>query len=271
MTKNPQLNKIAFINGHPYQIEAGETILEFASRNQISIPTLCDDSRLDSFGACRVCSVDVALQADGPSKTMASCHTPISEGMHIQTQSSSIQKLRKNIVELVLTDHPLDCLTCESNGNCELQDVAAEVGIREVRYKNAADHSHYQKDTSHPYMRSDLSKCINCYRCVRACDEIQGEFVLGIQGRGFDSKIIKGADLSFDDLPVFPVVLVHRLVRLQQSATSFKVSQYKLKIRFEQSAPTVVLDAIWKFQLKTMKYFLSARQMRQKSTQDILV
>ncbi|WP_196139062.1 formate dehydrogenase subunit alpha [Aliikangiella sp. G2MR2-5] len=199
MTNNPQLNKIAFIDGHPYQIEAGETILQFANRNRIRIPTLCDDSRLDAFGACRVCSVDVALQADGPSKTMASCHTPIAEGMHIQTQSSSVQKLRKNIVELVLTDHPLDCLTCESNGNCELQDVAAEVGIREVRYKNAADHSHYEKDLSHPYMRSDLSKCINCYRCVRACDEIQGEFVLGIQGRGFDSKIIKGADFSFDD------------------------------------------------------------------------
>ena len=199
MTKNPSLNKIAFIDGQPYQIEAGESILEFAKRNNFSIPTLCDDSRMESFGACRVCSVDVALQADGPTKTMASCHTPITEGMHIQTQSPSIQKLRKNIIELVLTDHPLDCLTCESNGNCELQDVAAEVGIREVRYKNAADHSHYQKDTSHPYMRSDLSKCINCYRCVRACDEIQGELVLGIEGRGFDSKIIKGANLSFDD------------------------------------------------------------------------
>jgi len=199
MTKNPELNKMAFIDGQPYQIEAGETILEFAKRHDFSIPTLCDDSRIESFGACRVCSVDVALQADGPTKTMASCHTPIGEGMHIQTQSPSIQKLRKNIIELVLTDHPLDCLTCESNGNCELQDVAAEVGIREVRYKNAADHSHYEKDTSHPYMRSDLSKCINCYRCVRACDEIQGEFVLGIEGRGFDSKIIKGANLSFDD------------------------------------------------------------------------
>ncbi|WP_444995886.1 formate dehydrogenase subunit alpha [Aliikangiella sp. IMCC44359] len=199
MTKNPELNKIAFINGQPYQIESGETILQFAKRNDFSIPTLCDDTRLDSFGACRVCSVDVALQADGPKKTLASCHTPISEGMHIDTQSPSIQKLRKNIIELVLTDHPLDCLTCEANGNCELQDVAAEVGIREVRYKNSADHSDYIKDQSHPYMRSDLSKCINCYRCVRACDEIQGEFVLGIQGRGFDSKIIKGANLSFND------------------------------------------------------------------------
>lgn len=199
MTKNPTLEKIAFLDGQPYKIAEGETILEFAQRNNFSIPTLCDDSRLESFGACRVCSVDVALKADGPTKTMASCHTPINEGMHIQTQSPSIQKLRKNIIELVLTDHPLDCLTCESNGNCELQDVAAEVGIRKVRYKNAADHSHYKKDESHPYMRSDLSKCINCYRCVRACDEIQGEFVLGVEGRGFDSKIIKGANLTFDE------------------------------------------------------------------------
>jgi len=199
MSEHSNTDKIAFIDGQPHTIASGETILQFAKRHEFSIPTLCDDSRLDSFGACRVCSVDVALQADGPSKVMASCHTPIGEGMHIQTQSTSIQKLRKNIVELVLTDHPLDCLTCESNGNCELQDVAAEVGIRKVRYKNAADHSEYKKDTSHPYMRSDLSKCINCYRCVRACDEIQGEFVLGVEGRGFDSKIIKGANLSFDE------------------------------------------------------------------------
>lgn len=195
---NIETNKVAFIDGQPFNINIDETILEFAKRHQFSIPTLCDDTRLESFGACRICSVDVALQADGPTKVMASCHTPIGEGMYIQTQSASIQKLRKNIIELVLTDHPLDCLTCESNGNCELQDVAAEVGIREVRYKNAVDHSEYQKDTSHPYMRSDMSKCINCYRCVRACDEIQGEFVLDIQGRGFDSKIIKGANLSFD-------------------------------------------------------------------------
>lgn len=193
------VDTVAFINGQPYQIESGESILQFATRNHFSIPTLCDDSRLEAFGACRVCSVDVALKADGPTKVMASCHTPISNGMHIQTDSPSIQKLRKNIVELVLTDHPLDCLTCEVNGNCELQDVAADVGIRDVRYKNAANHGDYEKDTSHPYMRSDLSKCINCYRCVRACDEIQGEFVLGIEGRGFASKIIKGGNLSFDE------------------------------------------------------------------------
>ena len=193
------VDKVAFVNGQAYKIKSGETILELTKRIEIKIPTLCDDSRLEAFGSCRICSVDVSLTADGPSKTMASCHTPISEGMHIQTQSEPIQKLRKNIVELVLTDHPLDCLTCESNRNCELQDVAADVGIRKIRYKNAADHSEYKKDTTHPYMRSDLSKCINCYRCVRACDEIQGEFVLDIQGRGFDSKIVKGQNLTFDE------------------------------------------------------------------------
>lgn len=201
ITDTETVAKIAFVDGQPYSIEPGETILALSQRVSVHIPTLCDDSRLESFGSCRICSVDVALSADGPAKTMASCHTPVAEGMHIRTQSTSIQKLRKNIIELVLTDHPLDCLTCESNGNCELQDVAAEVGIREIRYKNAADHSHYQKDTSHPFMRSDLSKCINCYRCVRACDEIQGEFVLDIAGRGFNSKIIKGNNQSFDDSP----------------------------------------------------------------------
>jgi len=130
---------------------------------------------------------------------MASCHTPVSKGMFIYTDTDEIQKLRKNIVELVLTDHPLDCLTCEVNGNCELQDVAAHVGIREVRYPEGKNHLHYEKDLSHPYMTSDLSKCINCYRCVRACDEVQGEFVLSMSGRGFDSKIIKGLDSSFFD------------------------------------------------------------------------
>lgn len=192
---------VAYINGRAERIIPGETILDFARRNfgNDSIPTLCDAPNLDPFGSCRVCSVEVALEVDGPRKTMASCHTPVSKGMFIYTDTDDIQKLRKNIMELVLTDHPLDCLTCEVNGNCELQDVAAHVGIREVRYPEGKNHLHYEKDLSHPYMTSDLSKCINCYRCVRACDEVQGEFVLSMSGRGFDSKIIKGIDESFFD------------------------------------------------------------------------
>ncbi len=193
--------KTAYIDNHPYTINEGETILSFIRRYKEAslIPTLCDAPNLDPFGSCRVCSVEVANQENGPVKTVASCHTPVSEGQYIFTSSESVKALRKNIIELVLTDHPLDCLTCEVNGNCELQTVAAQVGIREVRYPEGDDHLFRSKDLSHPYMTSDLSKCINCYRCVRACDEVQGEFVLSMAGRGFDSHIIKGMNESFVD------------------------------------------------------------------------
>lgn len=191
--------KTAFINNIPFEIKEGETILSFLRRHkgQQAVPTLCDAPNLDPFGSCRVCSVDVAFEENGNAKTLASCHTPIAEGQYIYPDSKSIQALRKNLIELVLTDHPLDCLTCEVNGNCELQTVAAQVGIRDVRYPEGETHLHKQKDLSHPYMTSDFSKCINCYRCVRACDEVQGEFVLSMAGRGFDSHIIKGIDQSF--------------------------------------------------------------------------
>ena len=128
--------KIAYINNEPFEIQDGETIISFMRRHkgQDSVPTLCDAPNLDPFGSCRVCSVDVALEKNGKSKTMASCHTPIAEGQYIYPDSAAIKKLRKNIIELVLTDHPLDCLTCEVNGNCELQTVAARVGVRDIRY-----------------------------------------------------------------------------------------------------------------------------------------
>jgi len=194
-------DKQAFLNGVSHPIEPNESILTFSRRLQTDIPTLCDDPRLEAYGSCRVCSVDVALNADGPRKVMASCHTPVSDGMHIFTHTERIDKLRHNIVELVLSDHPDNCEECESNLNCELQDVAAETGVRKVRFKkgkqSAANLPQTSYDTSHPYMRMDLSTCINCYRCVRACDEIQGEQVLGVHGRGFDSRIIKGLDQSF--------------------------------------------------------------------------
>jgi formate dehydrogenase major subunit len=189
----------AYINNKPYDIREGETILAFLKRHlgKNSVPTLCDAPNLEPYGACRVCSVDVALSPDGPSKAMASCHTPMMPDYHIFPDSPRIQKLRKNIIELVLTDHPLDCLTCEVNNNCELQTVAAQVGIRKVRYPEGKNHLDRQKDLSHPYMTSDLSKCINCSRCVRACDEVQGQFVLTMAGRGFDSHIAKGMNQSF--------------------------------------------------------------------------
>lgn len=199
--KTASPGKIAFINDQAYEIRDGETVLTFIKRllGKDIVPTLCDAENLEPFGACRVCSVEIALQENGPVKTMASCHTQATEGSYIYTDTESVQRLRKNIVELVLTDHPLDCLTCEVNGNCELQTVAAQVGIRDVRYPKGKDHLDKEKDHSHTYMTSDMSKCINCFRCVRACDEVQGEFVLSMSGRGFDSHIIKGMDSSFKE------------------------------------------------------------------------
>ncbi|MFN8279560.1 MAG: formate dehydrogenase subunit alpha [Saprospiraceae bacterium] len=196
-----QLKNVAQINGNSYSFRPGETILQFVRRHfeKDTIPTLCDARNLEPFGSCRVCTVEVSRSGISGWRTVASCHTPVEEGMMIQTESPQIQKLRKNIIELVLTDHPLDCLTCEVNGNCELQDTAARVGIRKVRYPEGKTHLSRPKDQSHPYMTSDLSKCIMCYRCVRACDEIQGQLVLSVMGRGFDAQIIKGADQSFFD------------------------------------------------------------------------
>nr|MBK9651079.1 hypothetical protein [Bacteroidota bacterium] len=155
-----------------------------------AVPTLCDAPNLDPFGSCRVCSVDVALvQVAMPKRKHLA--TPVMANSYIYPDSERIQDLRKNIIELVLTDHPLDCLTCEVNNNCELQEVAARVGIRDVRYPEGKNHLDREKDLSHAYMTTDFSKCINCFRCVRACDEVQGEFVLNMSGRGFDSHIVK--------------------------------------------------------------------------------
>lgn len=192
-------DQMAWVNGKSFPIVPGETILAFVRRNfgKDFVPTLCDAPNLDPFGACRVCSVDVALEANGRTRAVASCHTPVQKGMHIATDSENIHRLRKNIIELVLTDHPLDCLTCEVNNNCELQTVAAQVGVRKVRYPEGKHHLDKEKDLSHAYMTSDFSKCINCFRCVRACDEVQGQFVLSMAGRGFDSHIVKGFEQTF--------------------------------------------------------------------------
>ncbi|OYU96378.1 MAG: formate dehydrogenase subunit alpha [Bacteroidetes bacterium B1(2017)] len=195
------MSTIAYIDNEAFEVQEGETILAFVRRikGKQLVPTLCDAPNLDPFGSCRVCSVDVALVADGPVKTQASCHTPVMPNSYIYPSSDRVQKLRKNIVELVLTDHPLDCLTCEVNNNCELQTVAAQVGVRDVRYPAGKNHLDRKKDLSHPYMTSDFSKCINCFRCVRACDEVQGQFVLSMAGRGFDSHIVKGMETTFNE------------------------------------------------------------------------
>jgi len=194
--------KIAYIDGKPYEIGPNHSsILKFVKSylGEKKVPTLCDDPNLAPYGACRVCSVEVALEKDGPTKVVASCHTPVGENQHIFTSNEGLQNLRKNIVELVLTDHPMDCDTCEVDQNCELQTVANDLGISDHRYNNPKQHKGIPKDTSHSYMRMNLDNCINCGRCVRACDEIQGSFVLTMSGRGFESRITTDNDMLFGD------------------------------------------------------------------------
>lgn len=194
--------KIAYIDGKPYEIGPNHTsILKFVKSylGEKKVPTLCDDPNLAPYGACRVCSVEVALEKDGPTKVVASCHTPIGENQHVFTNNDNLESLRKNIVELVISDHPMNCSSCEVDQNCELQTVANDLGIKEHRYNNPKQHKGIPKDTSHAYMRMNLDNCINCGRCVRACDEIQGSFVLTMSGRGFESRITTDNDMMFGD------------------------------------------------------------------------
>ena len=192
----------AYINNIAHKFNDGETILEFVRRiekNKKAIPTMCQDDRLENFGSCRVCSVEVAREKDGITKTMASCHTPISEGLYIYHNTDKIKRLRKNIVELILTDYPSDKIFPSKDKKATpFQETIAQIGIPNVRYPKGENHLNIQPDKSHPYIKSDLSQCINCYRCVRACEEIQGEMILGMSGRGFATNIIKGFDTSFN-------------------------------------------------------------------------
>ncbi len=177
------------IDGRAVTVPAGTSILRAASELGVQIPKLCATDSLKSFGSCRLCLVEIA----GRRGTPASCTTPVEPGMKVATQTPRLAKLRRGTMELYISDHPLDCLTCAANGDCELQDMAGAVGLREVRYGYAGDnHLTAPKDESNPYFTFDPSKCIVCSRCVRACEETQGTFALTILGRGFESKVSAG-------------------------------------------------------------------------------
>lgn len=184
------------IDGIDVTVPAGSSVMRAAAQADVKIPKLCATDALDSFGSCRVCLVAIEGRKGYP----ASCTTLVEEGMAVQTQTEPVAKIRRDVMELYISDHPLDCLTCPTNGDCELQDTAGEVGLREVRYGfDGSNHLEAEKDQSNPYFTFDPSKCIVCSRCVRACDEVQGTFALTIDGRGFDSKVSPGQNDSFMD------------------------------------------------------------------------
>ncbi len=182
------------IDGRAVTVPAGTSIMRAAMEAGIRVPKLCATDSVEAFGSCRLCLVEISGRAGTP----ASCTTPVAAGMVVSTQTETLKKIRKGVMELYISDHPLDCLTCAANGDCELQDMAGAVGLREVRYGYEGEsHTKQEKDESNPYFTFDPAKCIVCSRCVRACEEVQGTFALTIQGRGFDSKVSPGT--SSDD------------------------------------------------------------------------
>ena len=184
------------IDGEEVAVPAGTTVLRAAALAGINIPKLCATDSLKAFGSCRLCLVEI----EGAKGLPASCTTEVREGMKVTTQTKRLADIRRNVMELYISDHPLDCLTCPTNGDCELQDMAGVVGLREVRYGyEGANHFDAEKDKSNPYFTFDPTKCIVCSRCVRACEEVQGTFALTIDGRGFASKVAASQDQPFLD------------------------------------------------------------------------
>jgi formate dehydrogenase major subunit len=193
------------IDGTRVKVPEGTSIMRAAMEMGTQIPKLCATDSIEAFGSCRLCLVEI----EGRNGTPASCTTPVAEGIVVHTQSGRLKDIRRGVMELYISDHPLDCLTCAANGDCELQDMAGAVGLRDVRYGyNGANHVHAKwggkandawtpKDESNPYFTYDPSKCIVCNRCVRACEETQGTFALTIAGRGFDSRVSPGMSEMF--------------------------------------------------------------------------
>ncbi|HTV52786.1 MAG TPA: formate dehydrogenase subunit alpha [Steroidobacteraceae bacterium] len=183
------------IDGQPVTVPAGTSIMRAAATLQRNIPKLCATDTLKAFGSCRLCLVEIEGRKGYP----ASCTTTVAPGMKIRTESEQLAKLRRNVIELYVSDHPLDCNTCPAEGHCELQSMADHVGVTSSRYaaKDAVNHQCLQQDASNPYFTFDPTLCIVCSRCVRACDEQQGTLALTVQGRGFGSKISASQAESF--------------------------------------------------------------------------
>jgi formate dehydrogenase major subunit len=210
-TKTPEVHETTQyvtleIDGLEVTVPEGTSIMNAAMQLGIQIPKLCATDSLDAFGSCRLCLCEI----EGRKGTPASCTTPVAPGIKVTTQNARLANIRRGVMELYISDHPLDCLTCAANGDCELQDMAGAVGLREVRYgydgenhvfakrADGTENDRFKpKDLSNPYFQFEPSKCIVCSRCVRACEEVQGTFALTIDGRGFASHVAASMDETF--------------------------------------------------------------------------
>jgi predicted molibdopterin-dependent oxidoreductase YjgC len=183
------------INGRTVSAAAGSTVLQAATGAGIKIPTLCDHPALAPIGACRMCLVEIK----GQRTLQPACTFPITEGMEVQTHSASVMDARRFVLELLLSDHPLDCMTCDSAGSCELQDLMYEYGVKQTRFPG--EQHAYRVDDPNPFIQRDYNKCILCRRCVRACAEMNGVEAIGMVWRGFSSKPGTAFDGNLEDSP----------------------------------------------------------------------
>ncbi|HMK44051.1 MAG TPA: formate dehydrogenase subunit alpha [Dissulfurispiraceae bacterium] len=180
------------IDGLPVTAGSGMTVLQAARQAGISIPTLCHHPQLSPFGGCRLCIV----QIEGVPRPVTACTTPVSGGMVVTTDSSEISALRRTVLELILSDHPNDCMVCEAAGACDLQDLAYQFGLRDNPYPG--ERRLYEKRDANPFIERDMEKCIACGRCVKACDEIQGVGAINFTYRGFKTKICPPFERDLD-------------------------------------------------------------------------
>jgi len=184
------------VDGRAVTVQAETSVLRAASLAGVMIPKLCASDSLQAFGSCRLCLVEIEGRGGFP----ASCTTPVEPGMKVHTRTEKLTRLRRGVMELYMSDHPLDPFECKAGGKCELHEMARVVGLEQVRYQpQGRNHLALSTDDSNPYFSFDPSRCILCSRCVRACEEIQGTFALTIEGRGFDSLMSPGQHQQFID------------------------------------------------------------------------
>ena len=241
------------VNNKQIEAERGETILSALKRTGINVPTLCYMKDLLPSGACRMCVVEL----EGRNALVPSCSYPVEEGMKIQTHSQKVVRARKMIVELLLSNHPDDCLYCERNKNCELQGLAEKYNVRERRI--SGDKNKYKLDQSNPSIVRDPAKCILCGRCVRMCEEIQGVSAIDFVGRGSKTTINttynKGLNLSScincgQCILVCPTGALHEKSHLTEILEALTNSKKKVIVQY---APSISVSLAEEFNMRAGK------------------
>src|SRR6516165_591026 len=184
------------VDGCSVTVPEGTSVMRAAALADIAIPKLCATDSLEPFGSCRLCLIEI----EGRNGVPAACTTVVEPGMKVRTQSERLAKLRRNVMELYMSDHPLDPFECKAGGKCDLHEMAQAVGLEHVRYNHGGrNHLALEVDASNPYFSFDPTRCILCSRCIRACDERQGTFALTIDGRGFDSLMSPGQHQHYSE------------------------------------------------------------------------